>query len=154
MEAVEVAFGNQSLWLELGTSGQVPQGDALYYVQYAKREVDYGFDLRLRDFHIGYYEGTTRAKTYSSEVELGGRATTITMNEPLHHNGYTFYQASYEMDSDGKPRYSVLSVNMDPGRRLKYLGSFLMVLGIVSMFYFRPVYSGKSRWLAKQENKA
>lgn len=160
-EVVELSFAKsggaapEHLWLELGSSGQVPVGDALYYVQYTKREVNFGFELKLKDFHIGYYEGTSKPSTYSSDVEFEGRAQTISMNEPLHHNGYTFYQSSYESDPEGNPRYSVLSVNLDPGRRIKYLGSLMIVLGIISMFYFKPVYSGRSKWLAsKKESKA
>ncbi|HEY8279924.1 MAG TPA: cytochrome c biogenesis protein ResB [Bdellovibrionota bacterium] len=150
-EVVEVGFGKQKLWLELGSAGQVPMGDALYYVQYAQRQVDFGFDLKLKNFQVGFYEGTNKAMSYSSEVEYGAQAQTISMNEPLHHMGYTFYQSSYQADPDGTPRFSVFSVNLDPGRWVKYLGSLMTVLGIVSMFYFRPIYSGKSRWLKKKE---
>jgi hypothetical protein len=158
-EVVELSLTNaggaapasaNNLWLELGSSGQVPLGDALYYVQYAKREVGFGFDLKLTDFHIGYYEGTNKPMTYSSDVEFEGHKQTISMNEPLHHNGYTFYQSSYESDENGEPKFSVFSVNYDPGRWVKYLGSLMTVLGIVSMFYFKPVYSGKSKWLKKE----
>lgn len=152
-EVVELGFGKENLWLELGTSGQVPLGDALYYVQYTKREVDFGFELKLRDFHIGYDEGTNKPASYASDVEFDGTKQTISMNEPLHHNGYTFYQSSYESDADGTPKYSVLSVNLDPGRRIKYLGSLMIVFGIISMFYFKPVYSGRSKWLASKEAK-
>lgn len=152
-EVIQVGFGGQNLWLELGSSGQVPVGDSLYYVQFTRREVDLGFDLKLTDFRIGYYEGTQKPKTYESDVEVAGVKHTISMNEPLVHGGYTFYQASYEVDSEGKPRYSVLSVNLDPGRKIKYLGSLMMVLGIILMFYFKPIYSGRSRWLAKKEEK-
>jgi len=150
-EVVELGFGSQTLWLELGAAGQIPLGDALYYLQYTKRQVDFGFDVKLKDFNIGYYEGTTRPKTYSSEVEVGGAGHTISMNEPLFYGGYRFYQASYEADENGVPRYSVFSVNLDPGRFLKYFGCLMMVLGIVSMFYFKPIYSGKHKLLKKRE---
>jgi hypothetical protein len=150
-EVVELGFGKENLWLELGSSGQLPLGDALYYLQYTKREVDFGFELKLNDFHIGYDEGTTKPSSYASDVEFGGQKQTISMNEPLHHNGYTFYQSSYESDPDGTPKYSVLSVNLDPGRWVKYLGSLMIVLGIISMFYFKPIYSGRSKWLSKKE---
>lgn len=155
-EAVEIALGGQNLWLELGASGQIPLSDALYYVQYTKKEVDFGFDLTLKEFRVSFYEGTQRPMSYESDVEFGGQKQTISMNEPLHHAGYTFYQSSYEMDAEGKPRYSVLSVNLDPGRWVKYLGSLMIVLGITSMFYFKPIYSGNSRWLSKksEETKA
>jgi hypothetical protein len=151
LEVVEVGFGDQTLWLELGSAGQIPVGDSLYYIQYTKKQVELDFEVKLKDFKIGYYEGTTRPKTYSSEVEVQGAAHTIAMNEPLLHGGYRFYQASYEADENGVPQYSVLSVNLDPGRSAKYFGCFMMVLGIVSMFYFKPIYSGKHKLLKKQE---
>ena len=61
------------------------------------------------------------------------------MNEPLVHGGYTFYQASYQMQ-EGRPPVSIFAVNYDPGRRVKYGGSILMVLGILVMFYMNPHY--------------
>jgi hypothetical protein len=153
VEVVELGFGKENLWLELGSSGQIPLGDALYYVQYTKKEVDFGFELKLHEFHIGYDEGTNKPASYASDVEFEGSKQTISMNEPLHHNGYTFYQSSYESDASGKPKFSVLSVNLDPGRRIKYLGSLMIVFGIISMFYFKPVYSGRSKWLGSKEGK-
>jgi hypothetical protein len=151
VEVLDTELGGKPLSLELGASGQVSLGDALYYVQFTKRQVDLGFELTLKKFHIGYYEGTTQPKTYSSDVEVGGHGQTISMNEPLKHNGYTVYQSSYEADTDGSPKYSILSVNLDPGRPVKYVGSLMIVFGIISMFYFKPVYSGKSKWLGSKK---
>jgi cytochrome c biogenesis protein ResB len=130
----------------------VAVGDALYYLQFSKRQVDLGFELLLNKFAIDYYEGTTRPKEYSSAVSVAGQNHLISMNEPLKHGGFTFYQASYEADDDGTPRMSVLSVNYDPGRPVKYAGSLMMVLGIISMFYFKPKYSGSNKWLKKGES--
>jgi cytochrome c biogenesis protein ResB len=59
------------------------------------------------------------------------------MNEPLKHNGFTFYQASFQENQTGEATTSILSVNKDPGRWIKYLGSFLIVLGTIVMFYFK-----------------
>lgn len=153
-QVVEVELAGEKLWLELGASGQVTAGDALYYVQFARKQVDLGFELLLKRFEVGYYEGTTRPKSYSSEVEVAGMKHVISMNEPLHHGGFTFYQASYEMDDMGQPRLSVLSVNYDPGRWIKYIGSLMLTFGILSMFYFRPKYSGGHKLLKKKENPA
>jgi len=150
-QVVEIQLENETMWLELGASGQITAGDSLYYVQFARRQVDLGFELGLKKFEIGYYEGTTRPKSYSSEVEVAGQTHIISMNEPLHHGGFTFYQASYEMDEMGSPRLSVLSVNFDPGREVKYLGSLMITLGILSMFYFKPKYSGSHKLLKKKE---
>ncbi len=152
VEVVEVGFGSETLWLELGSAGQIPVDDVLYYIQYTKRQVDLGFEVKLKNFHIGYYEGTTRPKSYSSDVEVGSNDYTIAMNEPLMYGGYRFYQASYEADESGKPVYSVLSVNLDPGRVAKYSGCLMMVLGIISMFYFKPIYSGKHKLLKRADS--
>ena len=59
------------------------------------------------------------------------------MNQPLKYNGYTFYQASFQENEKGEATASILSVNRDPGRWVKYLGSFLIVLGTIIMFYFK-----------------
>lgn len=150
-QVIETELDGQKLWLELGASGQVPSGEALYYVQFTRRQVELGFDVKLDKFEIGYYEGTTRPATYSSLVEVAGQIHRISMNEPLKHAGFTFYQASYELDDTGTPRLSVLSVNRDPGRAIKYLGSLMMTLGIISMFYFKPRYSGSNRHLMRRK---
>lgn len=152
-EAMEVSLNGERVWVELGSAAQVSAGNSLYYVQYTKKSVDIGFPLKLEKFKIGYYEGTSRPKSYSSLVSAGSIHQEISMNEPLKMNGFTFYQASYDMDQAGNPVASIFSVNYDPGRWIKYLGSLMIVLGILSMFYFKPIYSGKNKVLAKKPAK-
>jgi hypothetical protein len=65
------------------------------------------------------------------------------MNEPMKKAGLTFYQSSFQEDEKGQPTHSVFSVNKDPGRFLKYLGSLLIFLGIFMLFYFKDIYSEK-----------
>ena len=88
------------------------------------------------------YQGTMRAASYESDVQVkqngvSGEKTTISMNEPLKYNGFTFYQSSFQQDDFGRPTMSILSVNRDPGRPWKYLGSLLIVLGAIHLFYFK-----------------
>ena len=66
-----------------------------------------------------------------------GKDVLISMNEPLDYQGYTFYQSSFQEDEMGKPIASVLSVNYDPGRWIKYIGSLLIVFGAIHLFYRR-----------------
>jgi len=68
---------------------------------------------------------------------------TISMNEPLTHREFTFYQSSYNrhrdprtMEEDGQFQ-SVFQVATDPGRRVKYAGCVLVVLGAFVQFYMR-----------------
>ncbi len=148
-QVAEVEIGGERVWVELGSAAQVALKDGVYYVQYTKRQVDVGFDLALKDFRIDYYEGSSRPKEYSSLVVAGGNEHLISMNEPLKFNGFTFYQASYQTDGEGRAIASVLSVNLDPGRWIKYLGSLMLTLGIALMFWFKPQYSGTNKFLKR-----
>ncbi|NUM88895.1 MAG: cytochrome c biogenesis protein ResB [Bdellovibrionales bacterium] len=151
-QVAEVEIRGERAWVELGSAAQLAMEDGIYYIQYSKRQVDVGFELALKDFRIDYYEGSSRPKEYSSLVEAGGVEHVISMNEPLKHNGFTFYQASYQSDEEGKPVASVFSVNLDPGRWVKYLGSFMLCMGIMLMFWFKPRYSGTSRFLKRGDS--
>lgn len=111
---------------------------AVYILTYGNAKQDVGFDLSLKDFEVGRYPGTMRAASYASQVMVPGVGVkTISMNEPLKHAGFTFYQASFQEDDNGRPIATVLSVNRDPGRWIKYLGSLLIVFGIIHLFYFK-----------------
>ena len=50
----------------------------------------------------------------------------IYMNHVLDHDGYRFFQSSYDQDELG----TVLSVNRDPGKIPTYVGYFLLGLGL------------------------
>lgn len=97
------------------------------------------FALELVDFEVGRYQGTSRAAFYKSKVRLPteNREVEISMNEPLDFNGLTFYQSSYRDAENGRPAASIFSVNFDPGRWVKYIGSLLIVLGSIHLFYRR-----------------
>lgn len=146
-EVIHVKLGDEDSWLSVGSSAQISAGDAVYFVQYIPRTVDIGFAITLQDFRIRYYEGSNKPMSYESTVKAFDTEHLIAMNEPLKSNGFTFYQSSYTTDEQGKPVYSVLSVNRDPGRIVKYLGSLMITLGIMLMFWFKPMYSGSNKFL-------
>ena len=133
--AIRVKFMGKDHWLQLDDVVKFFTESGAYFVTYGHQRVDVGVDLRLKKFEIGRYQGTMRAATYQSVVEIPGIGEhTISMNEPLKHMGYTFYQASFNEDASGNPIASILSVNRDPGRWLKYLGSLIICLGIIWLF--------------------
>ncbi|MBK7961081.1 MAG: cytochrome c biogenesis protein ResB [Bdellovibrionales bacterium] len=136
--AVKVEFQKQEHWLLLNDTLKLFTEKAAYIVTYASRREDLGFPIKLDKFIMDRYQGTMRAASYRSQVtvpEVG--AVEISMNEPLKYKGLTIYQASFEDSPQGEPVASVFSVNRDPGRVLKYLGSLIMTLGIILLFYFR-----------------
>ncbi len=151
VEVIHMDVEGEKRWIELGTAIQIFKGKELFYVQYARKEVELNFQITLKDFEVEFYPGTRRAMSYSSLVNVGDKDIRISMNEPLEHRSFTFYQASYSTDITGEPVISVLSVNRDPGRLLKYLGCVFLITGILLLFYFRPIYSGKSKFLKKRK---
>jgi hypothetical protein len=141
--AIRVEFRGAEHWVGLNNVLRLYFEDKAYLVSYGNRQLDLGFPVKLEAFRMGTYEGTERAASYESDVTVPGIGQhLISMNEPLKHNGYTLYQSSFERDEMGKPVVSVFSVNYDPGRWVKYLGSFLIVLGSVILFYFK-----RTKWL-------
>ncbi|PIS09739.1 MAG: cytochrome c biogenesis protein [Bdellovibrio sp. CG10_big_fil_rev_8_21_14_0_10_47_8] len=136
--AVKISFQGKSHWIQLNDVLKLFTDNAVYLVTYGNRRLDLGFDLSLKKFEVGRYQGTMRASSYQSVVATpDGVETLISMNEPLKHQGYTFYQASFQDGPTGEPTASILSVNKDPGRPLKYLGSLILSLGIIWLFYNR-----------------
>jgi hypothetical protein len=134
--AIEVEFQGKVHWLQLNDTLKMFTDKAVYIVAYGNRRLDMGFDIFLKKFEVGRYQGTLRAASYSSLVdvpEIGEQL--IAMNEPLKHQGKTVYQASFQDGPDGQPVASIFSVNDDPGRWVKYLGSLIISLGIVWLFY-------------------
>jgi len=137
--AVLVKYKEQKQWVQLNDIVRFFTPEGAYIVKYGQQRVDIGENLLLKKFSIGRYQGTRRAMAYESVVEVPGLGERlISMNEPLKFNGYTFYQASFqENPQTGQPTASILSVNKDPGRGVKYLGSILIVLGIIHLFWFK-----------------
>lgn len=147
------------LWLGLGDRADLALPNEKVSVGYYPKRVTLPFAIRLKQFEVKNDPGTQNAASYSSDVqvvktfqkdetELQNLPThNISMNEPLKESFYTFYQASFIPDF---PRAvtSVLTVNHDPGRSLKYWGSLLLVLGSLLLFAMKSYQSSKSK---KQE---
>jgi hypothetical protein len=136
--ALQVDYNGNRQWMSLNSSLKLFSDQAVYVVEYANKRLNLGFDIQLKKFNVGRYQGTMRAASYESVVNVPGIGEhLISMNEPLKHRGYTFYQASFEEDERGNPTASILSVNRDPGRWIKYLGALLLVFGTIHLFYSR-----------------
>jgi hypothetical protein len=146
-------MGNASshLWLGLGDRAEFTnQTGEQISVGYFQKRVILPFALRLKEFVMKNNPGTMDPASYASNVQVldglqKGESEmnslpvhTIEMNEPLKVQHYTFYQASYIPDF---PRVTttVLSVNFDPGRALKYGGSLLLVLGAILLYLAKAV---------------
>ena len=140
--------GSDSVWLMEGETKVFPLGGEEIYVTLSKNTISLPFQIFLEKFTIGHNPGTRKAATYESQVVVKDAVRTleqgahISMNEPLVYGGFTFYQASYSL-AEGRPPVSIFSVNRDAGRPVKYAGSLLICLGIITMFWLNPQYIAK-----------
>ncbi|MEN0058752.1 MAG: cytochrome c biogenesis protein ResB [Bdellovibrio sp.] len=135
--AVKVLFNDKEQWVLLNDMVKLFTNNGVYLLTYGNRRVDLGFPVKLKNFAVTHYQGTMRAMAYESVVEVPDLGEhVISMNEPMKYKGLTFYQASFQ-EENGQPVASILSVNQDPGRFLKYLGSLILSLGIVLLMWFK-----------------
>ena len=135
--AVKIIFNNKEHWVLLNDMVKLFTNDAVYLLTYGNRRIDIGFPLTLKSFEVNHYQGTMRAMAYKSLVDVPEVGEVlISMNEPLKHKGLTFYQASFQ-EENGVPVASIFSVNHDPGRWFKYLGSLIMTIGVVLLMWFK-----------------
>ncbi|MAF91086.1 MAG: cytochrome c biogenesis protein ResB [Bdellovibrionota bacterium] len=142
--ALKVKYRDEFHYLGLNSILKFFNDSTAYILSWGNRQIELGFPVQLKKFEMDKYMGTNRAASYASTVvvpELG--EVKISMNEPLKYKGYTFYQASFQQDENGAPNASILSVNKDPGRIWKYLGSLLICVGSVMLFYMRKYYAQK-----------
>lgn len=138
VSAARFKFNGQDYWLGLNTALELYGEDVVYFITYGNKRIDLGFPVTLERFDMEKYQGTEMAASYKSVVTIPDLGVTeISMNEPLKYKGFTFYQASFQQDKMGQPIGSVLSVNRDPGRFWKYLGSLMIVVGSIMLFYFK-----------------
>ena len=124
-------------------------GDQPASLAYRSPEAALPFKVTLLKFNNEPYPGSRMASTFESTVrvedpEKGNFETLISMNHPLHHRGYIFFQSSFV---EGRPMMSIFSVARAPGLPLVYLGTTLIGVGIIWMFYVKP-------WLARRQAAA
>jgi ResB-like family len=176
---IEMTVGDitREIWIQRSESPDgssykpVPFGDRLFEIAYDVDRRPLGFDLKLDKFEVGFEPGTEQATKFVSNVRLidpaegiKDRPYTISMNDPMTHRGFTFYQMRYSALQDPHTGQrtgqfqSVFQVGVDPGRPVKYAGCIILVLGIFTQFYMRAgVFTDggkKERERAARQNAA
>jgi hypothetical protein len=147
---------NKSFWVRMSATApeKVQVGDAWYFFRYGMASQPLPFELTLKKAERQVDPGTIRDASFSSLVELhaqerGGqtieREQLIYMNNPLEFASYKVYQSGFDYlgpdPADDRPvNKSVLQVAYDPGLWPKYIGSLVVVLGIVVMFYMKAYF--------------
>ena len=96
------------------------------------------FSVKLNDFNIKNYEGTTTHSDYASHLTFstdeGSTNETVSMNNIAVVEGYRFYQTSFDRDMKG----SILTVTYDPyGTRITYIGYGLLIVSAILLLLLR-----------------
>jgi hypothetical protein len=137
---------SEPVWVPWGERADLDFAGGRASLAYRPSEAALPFSVTLIKFSNEPYPGSRMPATYESRVrvddpEQGSFETLVSMNHPLHHRGYIFFQSSFV---EGQPMISILQVARAPGLPLVYLGTALIGAGIVWMFYVKP-------WLAKRQ---
>jgi hypothetical protein len=145
------------IWLGLEERAGLERQGKNLRLGYYYRRLNVPFQIGLEKFQIDRYPGSDSPMEFSSVVHVYDKQQTpllenhpISMNQPLQHGGYTFYQASYR-DEKPRPVTSVFSVNRDPGRLAKYWGSLFLVLGSLWLFQTKLREQRKRAKLTRME---
>jgi len=152
VRAALVSFNGHEYWVRNDQSITLTYRGTKYKFELEKKSIKLPYELSLTKFKMDTDPGTRNPASYESFIQLftdnGPVDHHIYMNNPLKYDGLTFYQASYFEVAQGTYG-SVLSVNIDPGRPIKYLGSLLLVIGSIWHFSLRrkktkPIRNNKS----------
>lgn len=125
--------------------------DLSVLLSYGAEAQETPFSIKLNDFQLERYPGSTSPSAYASEVTVIDEGVEtpyrIFMNNVLDYKGYRFFQASYDTDEQG----TVLSVNHDAlGTWVTYIGYLLMGVG---MFFTLFGKASRFREVNKKLNK-
>ncbi|MDK9700453.1 MAG: cytochrome c biogenesis protein ResB, partial [bacterium] len=134
----KAGISSDPVWLAYGEEMVSDVGNARFRM--TAQKVDLGFTISLVDFKRTFYPGTNQAASFSSDVlvtdpKMGTFPFHIAMNQPLTHRGWKFFQSSFV---EGTPEYSVFSVGYDPGTWTVYIGSIILILGLIGIFFVKP----------------
>ena len=142
---VELSLDDETeqVWIQRnGQERMIQTPEGVLVLTFAYDQLPLGFSLKLLDFKHGLNPGRVGDASFASSVQLVDSARgldekrKVSMNNPLVHDKFTFYQSSFNRLGDGRD-VSILSVSHDPGRFLKYLGSLMVCVGTFVVFYMR-----------------
>ncbi len=143
LKAIQIQLDDEIFWVDSQEPLQMrDQNQKIVSFKLSAQSLKLPYEITLNEFRMDTDPGTKNPASYQSFVTVfDGQKTTrhnISMNQPLVHQDFTLYQNSYfkiAPDVYG----STLTVNYDPGRSWKYLGSLLLVLGTLWHFLLRRI---------------
>jgi hypothetical protein len=140
----------EAVWIESGKITTLVAGTHRLRVGYGLQVREIPFRIRLVDFQVPRFEGTTSPSNFIATVEFqdasgNKKIDTARMNKPANWPGgfwplitgrnYKFSQAEWNPQDLGE---TTLQVLYDPGWLFKWIGSLAICTGIFMLFYFKP----------------
>jgi len=116
-----------------GYSKSVNVAGVNFDLEWGSQIYELPFVVKLNDFQLDRYPGSSSPMSYASEVEVIDKTKGVTMpyrvymNHVLDYGNFRLFQASYDTDEKG----TVLSVNNDPGKWPTYIGYILLTIGML-----------------------
>ena len=157
-----IADGKEELVTLLGSKGKTGEpktvkiGEHEYSFFYGSKAYVLPFKIKLNDFIAQKYPGTEKSySSFESQVTVLDSVkpfdARIYMNHVLDHEGYRFFQSSFDPDEKG----TVLSVNHDYwGTTITYLGYFMLFFAMMAiMFTKHSRFADVKRKLEVVKNK-
>lgn len=139
------ANGKEELVTLIGSKGRtgdpktVKIGNHEYSFFFGSKAYQLPFKIRLNDFIAQKYPGTEKSySSFESQVTVMDSVkpfdTRIYMNHVLDHEGYRFFQSSFDPDEKG----TVLSVNHDFwGTNITYFGYYLLYISMIAILFVK-----------------
>jgi cytochrome c biogenesis protein ResB len=142
---LQVTDGSQSAertWMFFGDQRTFQVGGREVQVEIGRKQMPLGFSVHLIDFRETKYPGTMSSASFESDVVVSDAQgepvpINISMNRPLKHHGFRLFQSSYARN--GGTEASIFSVSYDPGVSVVYTGFIIFIVGLVVIFYLKPV---------------
>ncbi len=126
----------------------IASGGKTYHFGLRLKRYPLPFTLKLVEFIKEEHPGTDTARSFQSTVAVDTagqwRETSITMNNPLRHKDYTFYQSSFSVDKF-RNESSTLAVVKNSGRITPYVATFVTFAGLVIHFTMAAFQSRKKK---------
>ena len=106
------------------------------------------YNIELVDFRHDKFQGTEKARNFSSDVIVrerdsgAERKVHIKMNHPLRTHGKTYFQASFDPEND---KATVLQVVRNPGWVTPYISCLMVGAGMLIQFLMHLISFTKKR---------
>jgi cytochrome c biogenesis protein ResB len=123
----------------VGEAKTVKIGESEYSFFYGSKAYVLPFKIKLNDFIAKKYPGTEKSySSFESQVTVQDSVkpfdARIYMNHVLDHEGYRFFQSSFDPDEKG----TVLSVNHDYwGTTITYIGYFMLFFAMMAIMFVK-----------------